>query len=133
MVDPRTGATVGEQVDEGLALSARCWSPVPGDQRLALGHEREGDERPAIWDLATGERTDLAIDGEGAVSAADWWPDGSALLLVNRFEGRDRLLRYELATGELTRDRDRARERARRRPSGRTAGLVLHEQGHQAA
>ena len=28
VIDPRTGATVGEQVDEGLALSAQCWSPV---------------------------------------------------------------------------------------------------------
>ena len=98
VIDPRTGATIGEQVDEGLALSARCWSPVPGDQRLVLGHEREGDERPAIWDLATGERQDLAIRGQGAVSVADWWPDGSALLLVNRIDGRDRLLRYDLST-----------------------------------
>jgi hypothetical protein len=48
VLDPRTGATVGEQVDEGLSLHAKCWSPITGDQRLAFEHEREGDTRPAI-------------------------------------------------------------------------------------
>jgi len=102
VVDPRTGAVVGEQLDEGMALSSACWSPVPGDQRLAITHEREGEERPAIWDLTTGERTDLKVDVDGIVEVHDWWPDASALLLVNLFQGRHRLFRYELATGELT-------------------------------
>jgi len=102
VIDVRTGATVGEQLDEGLALSAWCWSPVAGDQRLAIVHEREGEERPAIWDLATGERTDLAIDLPGILVPYDWWPDASALLLVNFVEGRDTVYRYELASGRLT-------------------------------
>ena len=102
VLDPRTGATLGEQLDEGLSLEARCWSPVPGDQRLAIEHERDGDERPAIWDLATGERQDLELDAEGPVFVSDWWPDGQALLLINRREGRDRLLRYDVPTGEHT-------------------------------
>src|SRR5205085_7174775 len=47
VVDPRTGATVAEQWDgEGLGLSVAGWSRVPGDQRLALVHEREGKDRP---------------------------------------------------------------------------------------
>ncbi len=102
VVDPRTGAIIGEQLDEGMALSSACWSPVPGDQRLAITHEREGEERPAIWDLTTGERTDLKVDVDGIVEVHDWWPDASALLLVNLFQGRHRLFRYELASGELT-------------------------------
>jgi hypothetical protein len=61
VVDPRTGRTVGEQLDEGLALTASCWSPVEGDQRLVIVHEREGEERPGIWNLKTGERTDLKL------------------------------------------------------------------------
>jgi len=101
VIDPRTGATIGEQVDEGMFLAAKCWSPIAGDQRLAFEHEREGDERPAIWDLSTGERQDLTLDLPGAVSVKDWWPDGSALLLANRVEGRDRLLRYDLGSGEF--------------------------------
>ena len=88
VVDPRSGETVGELRDEGMSLHAKCWSPVAGVQRLAFEHELEGDERPGIWDLATGERTNLAPDLEGAVTVTDWWPDGSALLLQNSFEGR---------------------------------------------
>ena len=34
------------------------------------------DERPAIWDLTTGERQDLELDAEGPVFVSDWWPDG---------------------------------------------------------
>lgn len=131
VLDTRTGETVAELLDAGLALAARCWSPVAGDPRLALDHEREGDVRPAIWNLATGVRTDLVLDATGPVSVADWWPDGSALLLVNRVEGRDRLLRLALETGETT---TIATEpgvvmKARVRPDGRV--WLLHEQGHR--
>ena len=55
VIDPRTGAVIAEQLDEGLALKSSCWSPIAGDQRLAIVHERFGEERPAIWDLATGD------------------------------------------------------------------------------
>jgi hypothetical protein len=75
VIDPRTGATVGEQRDDGMCLVARCWSPVPGDQRLAFDHERKGHHRPAIWDLSTGERCDLRLDLDGEVWVQDWWPD----------------------------------------------------------
>jgi len=102
VVDPRTGAVVGEQLDEGMALSAACWSPLPGDRRLAIVHEREGEERPAIWDLATGERTELRVDLPGVVTVGDWYPDGGALLLLNLHEGRNRLYRYEVTSGALT-------------------------------
>ena len=131
VVDPSTGETVGELLDEGMSLAAKCWSPVPGDARLAFRHELEGDERPGIWNLATGERTNLAIDLEGAVSVADWWPDASALLLVNLFEGRSRLYRYELESGVLT---PIVTEpgfvwKGRVRPDGRI--WFLHEQGRR--
>jgi dipeptidyl aminopeptidase/acylaminoacyl peptidase len=131
VLDPRTGATVGEQLDEGLSLEAKCWSPVTGDQRLAIEHEREGDERPAIWNLATGERQDIEIDTQGPVFAADWWPDGSALLLVNRREARDRLLRYDIASDkyEVVFDHSGFVWKARVRPDGRV--WLLHELGHR--
>lgn len=131
VVDPRSGATVGEQLDEGMSLEAKCWSPVPGDQRLAIEHEREGDERPAIWDLSTGERHDLSVDSEGPVFVSDWWPDGGALLLKNRREGRDRLLRYDVSTGEVQVlfDRSGFIWKARVRPDGTV--WLLHELGHR--
>jgi hypothetical protein len=74
VVDPRSGASVSDLLDEGMSLLAKCWSPVTGDRRLAFEHELEGDERPGIWDLATGERTNLTTDLEGGVFVADWWP-----------------------------------------------------------
>ena len=130
-IDPRSGATVGEQLDEGMSLIAKCWSPVAGDQRLAFDHERGGEERPGLWDLASGERHDLEVDLEGAVFVHDWWPDASALLLVNRFEGRDRLFRYELGTGALEPAVDRARRDPESARPPRRTGLAHHEQGHR--
>jgi len=102
VVDPRTGSVIAEQVDDAMALHASCWSPVPGDQRLAVTHEREGDEGPAIWNLATGEWTDLELSFEGPVEIVAWWPDASAVLVVHNDEGRDRLYRYELDAATLT-------------------------------
>ena len=129
VVDPRTGATVGEQLDEGMSLSARCWSPVVGDQRLACDHEREGDRRPAIWDLETGEFAPLQLDLDGEVTAHDWWPDGSALLLQNTHEGRSYLYRYDVANTDLTPiDTEPGFIwKALVRPDGRV--WLLHEQG----
>jgi dipeptidyl aminopeptidase/acylaminoacyl peptidase len=131
VLDPRTAATVGEQTDAGMSLQAKCWSPLPGDRRLALDHEREGDVRPAIWDLATGQRQDLDLDASGPVFALDWWPDGTALLLDNRREGRDRLIRYDISTGEVQVIFDQAGIvwKARVRPDGQV--WLLHEAGHR--
>src|SRR6186997_833924 len=61
VIDPRTGETRGDLLDEGMSLASSCWSPVPGDARLAFRHELHGDLRPGIWDLTTGVRTDLAL------------------------------------------------------------------------
>ncbi|HWC11324.1 MAG TPA: prolyl oligopeptidase family serine peptidase [Acidimicrobiales bacterium] len=99
VVDSRTGAVVAEQWDgAGLGLSAARWSPVAGDARLALVHEREGVERPAIWDLATGARRDLALEVPGDVRVVDWWPKADALLLRHDHDGRNQLYRYHLGT-----------------------------------
>lgn len=102
VVDPRTGSVVAEQVDDGLALHASCWSPVPGDQRLAVTHERDGEERPAIWDLTTGDWRDLDLGLDGPVEIAEWWPDASSVLVVHNDEGRDRLYRCGLDSSTLT-------------------------------
>ena len=67
VIDPRSGATVGEQLDEGMSLVARCWSPVAGDQRLACDHERDGDDaarRSGISRRATSSGSQLDLEGE---------------------------------------------------------------------
>jgi pimeloyl-ACP methyl ester carboxylesterase len=131
VIDPRSGVTVGEQLDEGLSLSARCWSPVRGDERLALDHEREGETRPAIWDLATGERRDLRLNLVGEIRVEDWWPDASALLLKHLVEGRERLLRFEIGSGEVQTipTEPGVIWSSRVRPDGGV--WFLHEQGHR--
>ena len=83
VIDPRTGATVADLVDEGNQLLSSAWSPIVGDRRLAVVHERNGIPQPALWDPVTGEWTEISTGLDGEVSVADWWPDASALLPVS--------------------------------------------------
>ncbi len=102
VVDARTGAGRGDQWDgPGLGLGVAGWSPVAGDQRLALSQEGDGLQRPAIWDLSTGRRRDYVLDLPGDVEIEDWWPDASSLLLIHEHEGRSRLHRLFLDSGAL--------------------------------
>jgi dipeptidyl aminopeptidase/acylaminoacyl peptidase len=101
VIDARSGATIGDLRDPGLDLAAYAWSPVAGDARVAIGHEREGERRPAIWDLRRGSVETYAIELDGLVEPADWWPDASALLLVQLVDGRNRLHRLDLRTRDL--------------------------------
>ncbi len=103
VIDPSTGEVVGELADgEGRGLLAASWSPVTGDRRLAIVHERDDRRRPGIWDLRSGERTDIELDLPGDVFPVDWWPDAGSLLLVHRLDGRDRALRFDIASGRCS-------------------------------
>ena len=99
ILDARTGAVVADLRDEGRALCAFAWSPIPGDPRLAIGHERRGERAPAIWNVETGEIVDLPLPWDRLTEVADWWPDASALLLFELRDGRNYLHRFDLATG----------------------------------
>ena len=99
------GSTVAELDDTKggtveLGLEVLGFAPVDGDTRLLIGHQRRGRWEPLVWDVASGEETDLQLDLPGDV-AAEWYPDGSALLIVHGFEARSELFRYDLATREL--------------------------------
>ncbi|WP_454614322.1 S9 family peptidase [Streptomyces collinus] len=100
------GTTVAELDDtrggeEELGLEVLGFAPVDGDTRLLIGHQRRGRWEPLVWDVATGEQTDLALELPGDVSA-EWYPDGSALLIVHGFEARSELFRYDFAERGLT-------------------------------
>jgi dipeptidyl aminopeptidase/acylaminoacyl peptidase len=100
----RAGRSVADLWDgPGLGLVAGPWSPVAGDQRLVVQHERSGLSRPAVWAPATGDLAVLALDLPGEVRAADWYPDASALLLVHDHAGRRELFRFDLAAQRLER------------------------------
>ncbi|MEU0716883.1 prolyl oligopeptidase family serine peptidase [Streptomyces lavendulocolor] len=101
------GAVVAELDDskggtEALGLGVLGFAPVDGDTRLLVGHQRRGRWEPMLWDVATGAETDLGLDLPGDVSA-EWYPDGSGLLIVHSFEARSELWRYEIATGRPVR------------------------------
>ncbi|MGW4277331.1 prolyl oligopeptidase family serine peptidase [Streptomyces seoulensis] len=101
------GTTVAELDDTKggtveLGLEALGFAPVTGDARLLVGHQRRGRWEPLVWDVVTGEETDLALELPGDVSA-EWYPDGSGLLVVHSFEARSELFRYDPATRALTR------------------------------
>jgi dienelactone hydrolase len=101
ILEAKTGRVVADLRDEGKALCAFAWSPIPGDNRLAIGHERRGERAPAIWNIDSGEIADVPLPWDRLTEVAEWWPDASALLLIELRGGRDYLHRYELESGDL--------------------------------
>jgi acetyl esterase/lipase len=85
-----------------LGLEVLGFSPVAGDSRLLVGHQRRGRWEPMVWDPLTGEETDLAFELPGDLSA-EWYPDGSGLLVQHSFEARDELWRYDVERRTLVR------------------------------
>jgi dipeptidyl aminopeptidase/acylaminoacyl peptidase len=102
VVTASSGDVVGELRDVDRSLVAAGWSPLAGDLRLAVVHERGGEEAPALWDLAADSWLELETGLRGPVLVLDWWPDGSSLLLRHEHEARHRLYRYEPGSGRLT-------------------------------
>ncbi|MGW5330801.1 S9 family peptidase [Streptomyces sp. NPDC004014] len=97
------GTTVADLHDgPGLGLTACAFGPAAGDGRLLVEHERRGRAEPLLWDVRTGEVREITLDLPGE-TAADWYPDGSALLVSHTRHARDELYRYDLRSGELTR------------------------------
>ncbi len=96
------GSTVADLDDgPGLGLDASGFSPVPGDPRLLVVHERRGRPELLVWDPVGGRQIELDLPLEGDLDA-DWWPDGSALLVSVDAGARSTLWRHDLATGSTT-------------------------------
>jgi len=96
-----SGETVAELSDgPGKGLQALAFSPVRGDQRLLVQHERRGRPELLLWDPVAGDITELDLPLDGDVSA-DWYPDGSALLIEREHAARTTVHQYDIATGTL--------------------------------
>jgi dienelactone hydrolase len=96
------GSTVAEKWDgPGKGLDALAFSPVAGDNRLLVQHERRGRDELLIWDVATDTETLVELGLTGDISA-DWYPDGSALLVVHVEKARNTVHRYDIASGTLS-------------------------------
>jgi len=80
----------------GRGLWPAGWSPVAGDQRMLVIHERQDMPRPLIWSPATGNVVELVFDLPGEVGA-EWYPDATALLLSHDFQGHVELYHYDLS------------------------------------
>ena len=79
----------------GLGLQVMGFSPLVGDHRLLVLHERDGRPAPMIWDPLTGEQNRLVVAIEGDLSAL-WWPDATSVLLIAESRGRSTLHRLWL-------------------------------------
>jgi len=91
------GDVVWERWDgEGLGLHAMGFSPVDGDRRLLAVHEREGRPLPFVVDPTTGEEVHPDLSGIEGDLDADWYADGSALLVAAEARGRSTLHRVGL-------------------------------------
>ena len=99
-VEGRTVADIWDGPRKGLSLGD--WSPVKGDQRVIIGHDRDGVRRPMIYDVAAKREIPVKLDLPGEVAIARWYPDAKALLIVHDHRGRSELLRYDFAAGAAT-------------------------------
>ena len=92
-----SGEVVWERWDgAGLGLSASGFSPVEGDDRLLAMHEREGRMLPFVVDPSTGLEVHPDVSGLVGDLDADWYADGSALLVRAESRGRSTLHRVTL-------------------------------------
>ena len=97
----RAGTALAELWDgPGRGLKPLRWSPVAGDQRVLVTHERDGIGRPLLWDALTGAERVIDVDLPGEVEPA-WYPDATALLLRHEHRGRGELYRYDIASAAL--------------------------------
>lgn len=100
LLDAYTGERLKELYDDEASVEARTFSPIAGDPRVAGTTDKSGYNRPLIWNVETGERTDIALpEIEGEVYVWDWSPNGKTLLLCQISQAREQLYSYDIASG----------------------------------
>ncbi|MGH3318714.1 MAG: prolyl oligopeptidase family serine peptidase [Streptosporangiaceae bacterium] len=85
----------------GKGVDGLRFAPIHGDSRLLVLHERRGKPEPLVWNPATGEEREVRLDLPGEI-VADWYADGSALLVAHEHRARTEMYRFDLDTGTLT-------------------------------
>lgn len=98
----RDGRAIAELDDgPGRGLWALGFSPVPGDQRLLLRHERSNTPRLLIWDVDKLIQRPVDLGVEGEIGAASWYPGAQHLLVAVDHDARTRLYRVDLFSGSV--------------------------------
>ncbi|MDQ2845503.1 MAG: prolyl oligopeptidase family serine peptidase [Actinomycetota bacterium] len=101
-IDVDDGQVTAELDDTpGKGLAPLEFSPIRGDQRLLVGHERRGRDELLIWDASSGDVQELDIDLPGELSGC-FYRDGRSILVTHTDVGRVTLHRYHLDSGALT-------------------------------
>ncbi|MEW1956465.1 prolyl oligopeptidase family serine peptidase [Kineococcus sp. NPDC059986] len=97
------GSTVAELSDgPGKGVSPLGFSPVPGDTRLLVEHERAGRPELLVLDVATGREVPIALGVPGEVAGAEWTRDASGLVVLLDHEARTLAYRVDLGDGGVT-------------------------------
>ena len=97
------GKAVAELWDgPGKGLTPAEWSPLRGDGRFLVGHDRAGTRRYLIYDVAAKSEMPIDVDLPGEIGLARWYPDARAVLLLHEHRGRGELYRYDIAGRALT-------------------------------
>jgi dipeptidyl aminopeptidase/acylaminoacyl peptidase len=93
------GSAVADLWDgPGKGLHPVAFSPLVGDQRLLVVHERDGVPALLVWNPLTGTETHVTIDLPGEVEDADWSPDATGVVVALSHHARTRLVRVDLET-----------------------------------
>jgi dipeptidyl aminopeptidase/acylaminoacyl peptidase len=96
------GSTVAELSDgPGRGVHAVEFSPIAGDNRLLVVHERRGRPELLLWDPVADSVVELDLPLPGELGA-EWFPDGTALLVQSEHHARVTLHRLDLETRELS-------------------------------
>ncbi|OIV36057.1 S9 family peptidase [Mangrovactinospora gilvigrisea] len=124
VVDAATGAARADLDDvtgqaEPHGLACLGFAPVADDTRMLVAHQRRGRWEPMVWDPVSGEQREIELGLPGDVQA-EWYPDGSALLVEHTHHARSELYRYDLAAGRLERLET---------PSGSVSGATARPDG----
>ncbi|WP_432561501.1 prolyl oligopeptidase family serine peptidase [Kineococcus sp. SYSU DK003] len=94
------GSTVAELSDgPGKGVAPLGFSPVRGDARLLVEHERAGRAELLVLDLRTGREIQIVLGVPGEVAGAEWTRDATGLVVLVDHEARTLAHRVDLGTG----------------------------------